>query len=138
MIEGAGGVVWRRTRKGRVKVLLVHRPSYGDWSLPKGKLQSGEDALAAAIREVREETGLRCKVGDELAEARYRDRKGRKKSVRYWAMRPRGGRFRPNDEVDRVTWVRLERVTAKLSYAHDREVVARLDRVLARVGGPTG
>ena len=47
----------------RVKVLIVHRPRYDDWSLPKGKLEPGESARSAAVREVEEETGLRCEVG---------------------------------------------------------------------------
>ena len=62
MIEAAGGVIWRRTSSDRVKVLVVHRPRYDDWSLPKGKLESGESAARAALREVEEETGLRCKA----------------------------------------------------------------------------
>ena len=77
MIEAAGGVVWRRGSKGSLKVLLVHRDRYDDWSFPKGKLDAGESHRHAALREVEEETGLRCKTGDELPEVRYDDRKGR-------------------------------------------------------------
>src|SRR5687767_391557 len=104
MIEAAGGVVWRQTEDG-VQVLLVHRPRYHDWSLPKGKLESKESAAEGALREVREETGLRCELGVELVTTRYRDRKGRRKRVRYWAMQQRSGSFRPNREVDAVRWV---------------------------------
>ena len=94
MIEAAGGVVWRRGSKGSLKVLLVHRPRYDDWSLPKGKLDPGESHRHAALREVEEETGLRCKLGEELPEVRYEDRKGRAKRVRYWSMEPVDGDLR--------------------------------------------
>ncbi len=129
MIEAAGGVVWRRTANGSVKVLLVHRPRYDDWSLPKGKLDPGESARDAALREVEEETGLRCKARRELSEVRYRDRKDRTKRVRYWVMEPLGGRFEPNDEVDEVRWVAVDDAADWLTYGHDAEVVDELRRL---------
>jgi 8-oxo-dGTP pyrophosphatase MutT (NUDIX family) len=130
MIEAAGGVLWRRTSSDKVKVLVVHRPRYDDWSLPKGKLEAGESARTAALREVEEETGLRCKAGDELAELRYKDRKGRSKRVRYWAMQPIDGAFAPNHEVDQVRWVPLGDAADVLTYEHDADVVAELGRRL--------
>ena len=134
MIEATGGVVWRPSPKGP-EVLLVHRPRYDDWSLPKGKLDPGESARQAAIREVEEETGLVCDVGKKLDEVRYRDRKGRAKRVRYWAMQPVGGDFMPNDEVDEVRWVDIHEVDDLLSYAHDVVVVAAsVDQIAARYG----
>jgi 8-oxo-dGTP pyrophosphatase MutT (NUDIX family) len=130
VIEAAGGVVWRRTSGGTVKVLLVHRPRYNDWSLPKGKLDPGESHREAALREVEEETGLRCKRGAELLELRYRDRKGRPKRVRYWAMEPVDGEFEPNDEVDEVKWVAADDAGRWLTYDHDVDVVDDLLRTL--------
>ena len=59
-VLAAGAVV---LRKHSDDVLLVHRPKYDDWSFPKGKLDRGEHATAAAVREVREETGLRDPAG---------------------------------------------------------------------------
>ena len=126
MIEAAGGVVWRRDDDGRIRVLLVHRPRYDDWSLPKGKLDDGESARDAALREVLEETGLRCRAARRLADVRYRDRKGRSKRVRYWEMTPEGGKFRPNHEVDEVRWVPVDRVAAIVSYPRDAEIVDEL------------
>jgi 8-oxo-dGTP diphosphatase len=123
MIEAAGGVVWRRSSKGTIKVLLVHRPRYDDWSLPKGKLDPGESHRHAALREVEEETGLRCETRDELDEVRYRDRKGRTKHVRYWAMEPVDGEFEPNDEVDEVRWVTIDDVARLVTYPRDAAVV---------------
>ena len=126
MIEAAGGVVWRRSSKGAIKVLLVHRPRYDDWSLPKGKLEPGETHRNAALREVEEETGLRCEAHGELEEVLYRDRKGRPKRVRYWSMEPVNGSFEPNDEVDEVRWVTIDEVRDHVSYSRDASVVAGL------------
>lgn len=117
--------MWRRSAKG-VKVLLVHRPRYDDWSLPKGKLDPGESHRRAALREVEEETGFRCSARDELDEVRYRDRKGRAKRVRYWAMEPIDGDFHPNAEVDDVRWVPIDDVAKLVSYERDADVVAGL------------
>lgn len=134
LIEAAGGVVWRRTRQGRLKVLLVHRPAYDDWSLPKGKLDLGEEPEEAALREVEEETGLRCRLGPELSQTRYVDRKGRDKLVRYWAMEPVTGAFRPSSEVDEVRWLRVERCASVLSYARDAVVVGDVRRLPSSSG----
>jgi 8-oxo-dGTP diphosphatase len=123
VIEAAGGVVWRRGSKGSLRVLLVHRERYDDWSFPKGKLDDGETHRHAALREVEEETGLRCKTGDELPEVRYDDRKGRAKRVRYWSMEPVDGSFAPNEEVDEVRWLSVAEARDTLSYAHDLRVL---------------
>ena len=126
MIEAAGGAVWRRTSSGNLKVLIVHRPRYDDWSLPKGKLDPDETHRDAALREVEEETGMRCKARGELTTTHYLDRKGREKRVRYWAMQALDGEFEPNDEVDAVRWVDLETAGEQLTYEHDAAVVDSL------------
>ena len=111
-------------RDGRI--CIVHRPSYDDWSLPKGKLDAGESFEAAALREVEEETGLRCALGDELEAVRYTDRKGRPKVVRYWAMEVTADPgFEPNPEVDELRWVAPSEAAELLTYPHDRELVLR-------------
>ena len=129
-VQAAGGAVWRRSAAGRAEVLLVHRPRYDDWTIPKGKLDPGEDHAGAALREVEEETGLRCTLGPELVPTRYLDRKGRPKHVRYWAMTPNSGEFRATDEVDQVRWVSVEAAGAMLTYARDRAVIEALGRVV--------
>jgi 8-oxo-dGTP pyrophosphatase MutT (NUDIX family) len=125
-VNAAGGVVYRRAAEGGVEVALVHRPRYDDWSLPKGKLDPGESFEDAARREVEEETGMRCELGDEVGQTTYRDRKDREKLVRYWAMEACEGEFEPNDEVDDLRWVPIGEAPALLSYDFDRELVERL------------
>ena len=124
-VVAAGGVISRPGRDGRVEVALIHRPKYDDWSLPKGKLELGETDEDAAIREVAEETGLRCRLGDELGSVDYTDRHGRPKVVRYWSMEAGDGGFTPQDEVDEVRWVDLPDAPGVLSYDTDRRVLAR-------------
>jgi len=130
VIEAAGGAVWRVSTRHRLKVVLIHRPRYDDWSLPKGKLRPGETHLDAALREIREETGLDCEPGPALPDVRYIHRKGRPKRVRYWAMQVVGGDFTPNDEVDEIRWFRVEDAAERLTYTHDLPVLAALTNLL--------
>ena len=121
-MKASGGVVWRRAGGG-IEVALVHRPRYDDWSFPKGKLDRGESWEDAALREVEEEIGLRCRLGHELPPTSYHDNKGRPKVVRYWMMEPLEGEFVPSDEVDEVRWLSPPEADRLLSYAHDRELL---------------
>jgi 8-oxo-dGTP diphosphatase len=122
-VKAAGGVVWRAGDPP--EIVIVHRQRYDDWSLPKGKLDPGEGWEDAALREVEEEVGLRCRLGEELPPVHYRDNKGREKAVRYWLMQPEDGAapFTPNDEVDEMRWVSVEEAIDLLSYPHDAELV---------------
>jgi 8-oxo-dGTP diphosphatase len=122
VIRAAGGVVVRE-RDGTLEVVLVHRPAYDDWSLPKGKAKKGETDEECAVREVEEETGLRCERERELASTAYVDSSGRDKLVRYWLMRATGGELRPDHEVDEARWVPLDEAGRLLSYARDRDVL---------------
>ncbi len=123
-VRAGGGVVRRRGSEGP-QFALVHRPRYDDWTLPKGKANDGESSEASALREVQEETGLRCELGPEVAEVRYHDHRERPKVVRYWLMYPAAGGFVPNEEVDRLRWVSPDEATAALTYGHDRGVIRR-------------
>jgi 8-oxo-dGTP diphosphatase len=123
LVEAAGGVVIRG-EPGDRDVLLVHRPRYDDWSLPKGKLDGGESHEEAAVREVEEETGWRCALGAPLPEVRYVDAAGRPKRVRYWLMRGRHeDTWRPTDEVDDRRWAGQRDAAAMLSHDHDRGIL---------------
>jgi 8-oxo-dGTP diphosphatase len=127
-VRAAGGVLWRQDHAGRLEILLVHRPRYDDWSLPKGKCEPGESDEDCSAREVLEETGIRAELEDPLPEVRYRDSKGRPKVVRYWRMRPveTPDRFVPNHEVDEIAWLTLPEAIGLLTYDHDRELVSAL------------
>jgi 8-oxo-dGTP diphosphatase len=126
-VRAAGGVVRRRGSDGASEVLVVHRPAYGDWTFPKGKLEPGESEEDAAIREVEEETGLRCALERELATTSYRDGKGRSKTVRYWAMTPIAGELAAANEVDEARFVPISKALAILTYARDRELLASVE-----------
>jgi 8-oxo-dGTP diphosphatase len=123
LVHAAGGVVWRTGPSGHTEVLVVHRPKYDDWSLPKGKLDPGETHEAGALREVEEETGLRCTLGPELTSTAYIDRKGRPKEVRYWVMTVVEGDFVPTEEVDEVRWLPVQDARRLLSYLRDVDVL---------------
>jgi 8-oxo-dGTP diphosphatase len=127
-VRAAGGVVRRAGTAGGHEVLLVHRPKYGDWTLPKGKVDRGETDREAARREVEEETGLRCELGRELPAVRYNDREGRPKVVRYWEMKPVAGEFVPSAEVDQIRWLGMEQASNQLTYRRDRQVLDALAR----------
>ncbi len=124
-IWAAGGVVHRHRPKWGIQYLLVHRPRYDDWSLPKGKLDDGESMADAAIRETHEETGYTCALGPEVGTIAYRTTAANHKAVRYWLMESERGRFRRNAEVDAVEWVGIEAARRLLSYERDLAVLER-------------
>lgn len=124
VVQAAGGVVTRRAADGTLQVLVVHRPRYDDWSLPKGKLEPGETHQAAACREVVEETGVVCELGEELPTSEYFDRKGRPKVVRYWRMTATGTQpWHANQEIDKRVWIAAAEAATLLSYEGDRRLV---------------
>jgi 8-oxo-(d)GTP phosphatase len=123
-IRAAGAVVWQPAGAGG-RVVLVHRPKYDDWSFPKGKLEPGEHALVAALREVAEETGLRVTLGRRLPPVRYGGGSAAKR-VDYWAATVAAdpGSFVPTAEIDGVAWVAAHEAAARLSYQRDAETLA--------------
>lgn len=121
-MRAAGGVVLRGAGES-LAVLLVHRPAYDDWTFPKGKADRGESDEECALREVEEETGLRCRLGRELGATEYLDQRGRPKRVRYWLMQEAGGELRFDHEVDAAQWVAPTEARALLTYPRDLDVL---------------
>jgi len=122
MIRAAGGVLWRRA-EGISLVAVVHRPRYGDWGLPKGKLDAGERWQDAALREVREETGYEADLGEFAGVVTYEVRGGYK-LVLFWNMAARGEpAFEPSEEVDAVEWLPLEEALRRLDHADERDLL---------------
>jgi 8-oxo-dGTP diphosphatase len=128
-IWAAGGVV-TRTRKGKREFLLVHRPRYNDWSLPKGKLDGKESFRAAALREVKEETGKDAEVIAQLGTIAYSTRRRNHKVVRYWLLDSLGGTFVPNREVNKIVWLTVNKARHVLTYNRDREILSWADSLL--------
>jgi 8-oxo-dGTP diphosphatase len=128
VVRAAGGVLWRPSADGP-EVCVVHRPRYDDWSLPKGKLNNGEHPLAAAVREVREETGVRARPQLRLPPVAYELPGGVPKTVDFWLMRAGDGPAAAHDdEVDSLAWLSPARAAARVSYPDD---VRMLDHMAA-------
>jgi 8-oxo-dGTP diphosphatase len=119
VIRAAGGIVLRDGA-----VLLVHRPRYDDWSFPKGKLDRHESWEDAAVREVEEETGLHCAIGDEVGRTHY-EVAGEPKEVRYYAMHSDDEPHAQN-EVDEVRFVPVDKAPELLTQAWDRQLLSDL------------
>lgn len=125
-IIAAGGVVWRRDIEGDVEVLLVHRPRYGDWSLPKGKVEEGEALISCAYREILEETGLNIKLGPYVGSVEYYVPDGLK-HVAYWSasLIEDHSSFHANEEVDQLIWLDVESAAFRVTRDSDRYILER-------------
>lgn len=133
-ILAAGAVLWRPSRKHGVRVALVHRPRYDDWSLPKGKAQRGESLPVTALREIREETGYAVLLGRRITTVSYPVPSGHKK-VHYFAARAGEGEFRPSKEVDKLHWLPMRKARKALQYAFDRGVLDAFAALPAELSG---
>jgi 8-oxo-dGTP diphosphatase len=131
VIKAAGALLWRQPADdGRAHLAVVHRPHRQDWSFPKGKLEPGEHAVAAAVREVAEETGWVVALGRPLPTLRY-DAEGAPKQVRYWAAEPDDWSprpFVPGPEIDELEWLAADAARERLTYPHDTELIAAFER----------
>jgi 8-oxo-dGTP pyrophosphatase MutT (NUDIX family) len=133
LVRAAGGVVTRTGASGEEEVLVVHRPRYDDWTLPKGKAKPGESDEACALREVEEEAALACELGVEVAITEYEDASGRPKRVRYFLMTPRAGSTaRAQNEVDEIRWLTRARALETLTYPRDFAVVEAASALASR------
>lgn len=130
-IFAAGAVLWREVN-GQLLVAVIHRARYDDWSFPKGKQDPGECLPETAVREIREETGLKIKLGIRLKVVRYNVGENIPKEVHYWAARVSDSalgksKFEPSEEVAEVTWKTPEDARRVLTYEFDQQI---LDEVM--------
>jgi 8-oxo-dGTP diphosphatase len=117
-ILAAGGIVVRGNTKPTVAIVQLRKD--GDWVLPKGKLDDGEDARTAAQREVVEETGQSVTVQEFVGTLCY-EVNGRSKIVQFWRMHPNGGPARElMNDIKQVAWLPLEKAVRKLARPHER------------------
>ena len=128
-VWAAGGVVWRATSDS-VEVAIVHRPRYDDWTLPKGKAETGETLVDTAVREIAEETGFNVRLGRHLRDVSY-DLDHSRKHVRYWSAPVIDGEFAANGEVDKLRWLDVDKAENQLSYALDRKILREFTRLPA-------
>ena len=122
----AGGIVWDKKGDDR-RVVIVHRPKYDDWSLPKGKPDPGEEIGETALREVQEEVGIDVDFGDFAGTTHYPLASGRTKVVLYWHMIKRAGEsnFKPNREIDALEWLSAKEAIKKLTHEVEKELLRR-------------
>ena len=124
-VLAAGGLVLRRGVAG-LETVVIHRPRHADWSFPKGKLDPDETFEQAALREVHEETALRCALGAELGDVRYPLPEGGEKLTRYWLMTiVADDGFEPGEEVDELRWIALHSAADAVTDPLDRELARR-------------
>jgi 8-oxo-dGTP diphosphatase len=129
-VHAAGAICWRE-EDGKFLVAIIHRSRYKDWSWPKGKVDPGESLPEAAVREIREETGLRVRLGVPLGVQKYMLPNGAEKEVHYWAARVtaealKNSTFKPDEEVEKIDWKTPDEARELLTYAHDGEILDRL------------
>jgi 8-oxo-dGTP pyrophosphatase MutT (NUDIX family)/phosphohistidine phosphatase SixA len=133
VIRAAGALLWRESSAGEIEVALVHRPRYGDWSLPKGKIDENETALACAYREVFEETGIKARFTRQLGSVEYEDN-GAQKRVKYWVAQALGASdFVANEEVDQLRWLKPSDSIELATHQSDKEMIERF----LEIEGPT-
>ena len=123
--QAAGAAIWRPPADPAedAEVLLVHRPKYDDWSLPKGKSEPDEHILLTAVREVQEETCVRPVLGPRLPTVEYISW-GRPKRVSYWSAFCDGSQAAPGHEIDAVSWLPLGQAREQLADTHDDPVIS--------------
>ncbi len=132
-IRAAGAVIWRR-RSHRLEVLIVHRPTWKDWSFPKGKVKGEETLHECCIREMKEETGHDVVLGAPLGWQHYTVGGGKSKEVRYWAATVarkghpalaarRKAHPASKKEIDDVRWVTVKAAHKLLTRKGDRKML---------------
>lgn len=124
MIRAAGALLWRETLDRDIEIALIHRPKYDDWTLPKGKIETGETALQCAYRELIEETGIKASFTRQLGSVEYEEGDQLKRVI-YWAAHCAldSSTFLPNEEVDDLRWLSIDEGSAQCTHDSDREII---------------
>ncbi len=136
----AGGVVFRNAKAG-IQVALISREGGKIWCLPKGHIDPAETTEGAALREVKEETGLTARIIGTLGEVSYwfipEGGKGKVfKKVVFFLMKYRGGSTKNHDfEVDEARWFPVGEAVRKVSYPSERKLVEKARGILYRSVG---
>lgn len=136
LIRAAGGLLWRDSPRGK-EIAIIHRKRYKDWTLPKGKLDNGEDWQTAAIREVQEETGYDVQIED-FAGITCHMHDNRPKVVLYWNMRlleeqkESPQKQIDSQEVDKVKWMTIQEALGRLDYENEKALIAYQSRETRR------
>jgi 8-oxo-dGTP pyrophosphatase MutT (NUDIX family) len=132
----AGGVVYRRDG-GEIDIVLASRRTRRGqlaWGLAKGGIEDGESMEDAAVREVREETGLVAEIEASLGETRYFyvwENVRIRKTVHFFLMRHTGGDIEDrDDEMEEIRWFPLERALKRAAYRGERDVLSRASELL--------
>jgi 8-oxo-dGTP pyrophosphatase MutT (NUDIX family) len=138
----AGGLVYRRSSDGELQFILIRPKGSETWALPKGHIEKGESIETAAIREVREETGLEVTHVEPLGEVSYifswRDQPEGSlvrifKRVHFFTMECAGGDLSGHDgEIEEVVWVPAAEATGRASYKDERNLIEKATAVLSR------
>lgn len=126
VIKAAGGILQRSTPRGE-EVMVVYRKRHQDWTLPRGKVKDGESFQEAAMREVKEETGCSCKIGNYLGTISY-SAEGVPKVVLFWKMSviSEDNGSRNQDEIGEALWLPVSAAIEKLSYTQEKTLLSRV------------
>ena len=128
-ILAAGAVVWRKSKKNKIEVVIIHRPKYDDWTFPKGKAEIGELLISCAYREVLEETNIETAFGAYLGEVEYLTNDGKKK-VSFWSAKAiKETAFNSNSEVDQTKWVEVMKVKDLLTLDTDKKILEKFIKI---------
>ncbi|MFL6386326.1 MAG: NUDIX hydrolase [Terriglobales bacterium] len=128
VIKAAGGILQRSTPRGD-EVMVVYRKHHQDWTLPRGKVKDGESFQEAAMREVEDETGCSCRIGNYLGTISYSDN-GVPKVVLFWKMtlvEEKGSRN--NEQIGEALWLQVPAAIERLTHAQEKALLSRVGSI---------